>query len=77
MACRTRGRLSRRRGIRIWIRSSADALVKAVAGGDLLHVEGPKLKAELKADLAGPDPSPLERLLVERIVCCWILATYA
>ena len=58
--------------------TAENALVKAVAGGNLLHVEGLKLKAErLKADLAGPDPSPLERLLVERIVCCWILATYA
>ena len=28
----------------------------------------------LRADLAGPAPSPLERLLVERIVVCWLLA---
>jgi len=58
--------------------TAENALVKAVAGGNLLHVEGLKLKAErLKADLAGYDPSPLERLLFERIVSCWILATYA
>ena len=58
--------------------TAENALVKAVAGGNLLHVEGLKLKAErLKADLAGADPSPLERLLVERVVCCWILAIYA
>ena len=54
------------------------ALMKAVAGGNLLHVEGLKLKAEqLKAELAGPDASPLERLLVERVACCWILVNYA
>jgi len=44
--------------------TAENALVKAVAGGNLLHVEGLKLKAQqMKADLAGPDPSPLERLL--------------
>ena len=58
--------------------TAENALVKAVAGGNLLHVEGLKLKAQqMKEDLAGPHSSPLERLLVERVVCCWILATYA
>lgn len=28
----------------------------------------------LRLDLTGPSPSPLERLLVERIVVCWLLA---
>ena len=59
-------------------KTAENVLIKAVAGDNLLHAEGLKLKAEqLKADLEGPDPSPLERLLVERIVCCWILANYA
>ena len=26
----------------------------------------------LRAELGGPQPSPLERLLVERIVACWL-----
>src|ERR1700730_6249211 len=28
--------------------------------------------AELKADLAGPSPTPLEKLLVDRIGVCWL-----
>src|SRR5205085_2151017 len=26
----------------------------------------------LRAELAGPNPTPLERLLVERVVACWL-----
>jgi hypothetical protein len=33
--------------------------------------------AALKADLAGPDPAPVERLLVERVAACWLQAGYA
>ena len=32
---------------------------------------------KLRRELAGPEPSPLERLLVDRIVACWLQATYA
>lgn len=28
--------------------------------------------AAMRADLAGPSPSPLEALLVERVVACWV-----
>lgn len=31
----------------------------------------------MRRDLAGPDPTPLERLLVDRVVLCWLFATYA
>jgi hypothetical protein len=31
----------------------------------------------LRRELAGPEPTPLERLLVDRIVVCWLNATYA
>jgi hypothetical protein len=31
----------------------------------------------LTRDLAGPDPTPLERLLVDRIVLCWLHLHYA
>jgi hypothetical protein len=31
----------------------------------------------LKAELSGPDSSPLERLLVERIAACWLHVNYA
>jgi hypothetical protein len=33
--------------------------------------------ADLKADLAGPDPAPVERLLVDRVAACWLQAGYA
>jgi hypothetical protein len=33
--------------------------------------------AALTKELAGPQPSPLERLLVERIVICWLQLYYA
>jgi hypothetical protein len=31
----------------------------------------------VKVELSGADPSPLERLLVERIACCWLQVNYA
>ena len=31
----------------------------------------------LTRDLAGPDPTPLETLLVDRIVLCWLHLHYA
>jgi hypothetical protein len=31
----------------------------------------------LRAQLGGPAPSPLERLLVERIIACWLHVNYA
>ena len=33
--------------------------------------------ARLRRELAGPEPTPLERLLVDRIVVCWLNAAYA
>jgi len=59
-------------------RTVENSLIKKVTGDNLLHGQGIQLKAkQLKAELAGPDPSPLERLLVERVVCCWIMVNYA
>jgi hypothetical protein len=48
-------------------------LVGLASGPSLLAREsiGRRL-AELKAELAGPSPSPLEKLLVERIALCWL-----
>jgi hypothetical protein len=31
----------------------------------------------MRKELAGPDPSVLERLLAERIVACWLQVQYA
>ncbi len=33
--------------------------------------------AAMRAELAGPQPSPLERLLVDRVVTCWLQVHYA
>jgi len=49
------------------------SLIRAVAGKDVLVREALTRKLELmRAELAGPQPTPLERLLVERIVACWL-----
>ena len=50
-----------------------DTLVGKVAGQDLAVREGLRRKLEsLRAELGGPAPAPLERLLVERIIACWL-----
>jgi hypothetical protein len=49
-----------------------------ITGTDLRARECLDRKVQaLKAELAGPDPSPLERLLVERITACWLMVHYA
>jgi hypothetical protein len=50
-----------------------NSFVRAAAGDNLLFQESLTRKLELlRAELAGPNPSPLERLLVERVVACWL-----
>ncbi len=66
---------------RIFIDLAGEAersLIKKVSGGDPLVREAltPQLKA-MRGELAGPNPSPLERLLAERIVACWLQLQYA
>jgi hypothetical protein len=53
-------------------------LIKRVSANDPLVREAlpPRLEA-MRKELAGPDPSPLERLLAERIVACWLQLQYA
>src|SRR5262249_40582292 len=49
------------------------SLIGAAAGEDLAFKEALTRKlALLRAELAGPNPTPVERLLVERIVACWL-----
>lgn len=49
------------------------SFVSAAAGTNLAFREGLTRKLELlRADLAGPNPTPIERLLVERVVACWL-----
>jgi hypothetical protein len=48
-------------------------LIEKFSGKDLTVKEGVRRKLEsLRAELGGPSPTPLERLLVERIALCWL-----
>lgn len=53
--------------------SAERVLVNARCGENLFRREaiGRKM-AHLRAELAGPNPSPVERLLAERAVLCWL-----
>ncbi len=54
------------------------ALVRAIAGpNDVVAEAVGREAAALRRELAGPDTSPLERLLVGRIVACWLQLHYA
>jgi hypothetical protein len=57
---------------------SQAAWLQLIAGPNLLLRESVERKAaQLRAELAGPGPSPLERLLVERVIACWLQVQYA
>jgi hypothetical protein len=48
-------------------------LIGRFSGKNLLLKESLTHKLDqLRAELAGPNPTPLERLLVERVVTCWL-----
>ena len=50
-----------------------NGLIRKVAPKDLAVGEGLRKKLEaMRGELAGPALDPLERLLVERIVSCWL-----
>jgi hypothetical protein len=52
--------------------------MKVLAGDDVVEKELYRIKIEaLRNELAGPNPSPLERLLVDRIIVCWIQVHHA
>jgi hypothetical protein len=53
------------------------SMVRIYAGDDpLLQEVLPRTLEAMKAELAGEYPSPLERLLVERVVATWFLLQY-
>ena len=59
-------------------RQSQAAWLRLLAGPNLMLHESTRRKAEqLRAELAGPGDSVLERLLIERIVSCWLQVNYA
>jgi hypothetical protein len=52
--------------------------VKKLCDDDLLLKEALSLQLEtMRKEVAGPDPSPLERLLAERVVACWLQLQHA
>jgi hypothetical protein len=52
-------------------------LVNKMAGNNLPFREAVLKKGELlRNEIAGPNPSPIERLLVERVVACWMYLNY-
>jgi hypothetical protein len=54
------------------------SLINRLAGKNELVKETVERKLQaLRTELAGPSPSPLERLLVDRIVTCWLSLAYA
>jgi hypothetical protein len=53
-------------------------IIKRVSANDPLVREAlPPRLAAMRGELAGPHPPPLERLLAERIVACWLQVQYA
>jgi hypothetical protein len=55
-----------------------EALLNAAAGTDLLAKEAMRYRlAQLRAELAKDTATPLERLLVDRLVLCWAVANVA
>ena len=58
--------------------TARESLIRALSGDKNLVVQEAHARkcTALTAELAGPQPSPLERLLVERIVLCWLHLHY-
>jgi hypothetical protein len=54
-------------------RKAEESLLNAAAGKDLAYKEAVTRKLELlRAELSGENPTAIERLLVERVVACWL-----
>ena len=54
------------------------SLIQAIAGKNEVVAEAiSRRAAELRRELAGAEPTPLERLLVSRIAACWLQLHYA
>ncbi|HQK95756.1 MAG TPA: hypothetical protein PLD23_19820 [Armatimonadota bacterium] len=59
-------------------RHARDVFIEMLSGDDLLRVESVKRTlAALTSELAGPTPTPLETLLVDRIAVCWLHQQWA
>jgi hypothetical protein len=54
-----------------------EALVRHAAGANVVLAESLRLRVEeITRELAGPAPTPLERLLAERGAACWLQANF-
>ncbi len=54
------------------------AMVQTAVGNDKIFQEAVyREMAKMHEELAGPAPTPLERLLVERVLLCWLHVHYA
>jgi hypothetical protein len=55
-------------------RTGQQALIKTAAGSDTLAEEALSIRLDMmRSEIAGPDSSPLEVLLAEKIVSVWML----
>ena len=54
-----------------------DLLASAGPGREIVRRATEKEIERKRSQVAGEDPSPLERLLAERVALCWVAATYA
>ncbi len=55
-----------------------NALIKVTVGENLLARESmERVMESMRSELPGPNPTPLERLLVDRVVACWLQVHYA
>ena len=53
------------------------SIVKAMSGDNLFSREAiPRNLSEMRGEIAGENPSTLERLLAERIAVCWLQLQY-
>ncbi len=54
------------------------AWIEQIAKKDLLHGQSIRRHVEkMRMDLGGPSPTPLEQVVVDRIVVCWLATQYA
>jgi hypothetical protein len=57
---------------------AAESWLMLQAGKDLMLHESARQKMEaLRKELSGKDPTPLEKLLIDRVIACWLQVHYA
>jgi hypothetical protein len=59
------------------VRSWVDLLASERPGAEIVRRTIEKEIERKRSEVAGEEPSPLERLLAERVALCWVAATYA